>query len=97
MSKKTNKYRLTLEQVSLVEEDATLQSPMCLEIENHDEIFRIVEKVKQKNLFADKSQSTQFAIGLKMFSEVMLTNRAHPLFEEFFPAMGAFMKKLKSS
>jgi hypothetical protein len=34
-------------------------------------------------------------IGLKLFSEVMLKNRNHPLFEEFLPAFGVFMKKLK--
>jgi hypothetical protein len=97
MTKRTNKYRLTLEQISLAKEDAALQSPIHLEFENHDEIFGIIEILDEKNPFGDKNQSTEFAIGLKMFSEVMLKNNAHPLLEEFFPAMGAFMKKLKSS
>ena len=97
MTKKNNTYRLTLEQLSLVKEGAALQSPMHMEFENHDEIFGIIEIVKEKNLFGDKRHSTEFAIGLKMFSEVMLKHKTHPLFEEIFPAMGVFMKKLKNS
>lgn len=96
MAKRANKYKLTLEQVSLMNEKTTLSEPVSLEFENHDEIFKIIEKIKEKNLFEEENQSTEFAIGLKLFSEVMLKNRKHPLFEDFFPAFGEFMKKLKS-
>ncbi|MEN8764598.1 DUF3861 family protein, partial [Wenyingzhuangia sp.] len=41
-------------------------------------------------------QSVEFAIGLKLFSEVMLKNKDNPLFEEFRPAFSALMKKIKS-
>lgn len=50
MEKRTNKYRLTLEQVSLAKEEAPLQSPLNLEFENHDEIFSIIEKDKCEKL-----------------------------------------------
>lgn len=96
MAKRANKYKLTLEQVSLMNEETILSEPLSLEFENHDEIFQIIEKIKAKQLFEEENQSTEFAIGLKMFSEVMLKNRKHPLFEDFFPAFGEFMKKLKS-
>ncbi|KIC03085.1 hypothetical protein OA88_05475 [Flavobacterium sp. JRM] len=96
MTKRANKYKLTLKQVSLMNEETILSEPLSLEFENHDEIFTIIEKIKEKKLFEDENQSTEFAIGLKMFSEVMLKNRKHPLFEDFFPAFGEFMKKLKS-
>ncbi|KFF18774.1 DUF3861 domain-containing protein [Flavobacterium hydatis] len=96
MAKRANKYKLTLEQVSLMNEETILSEPLSLEFENHDEIFQIIEKIKEKQLFEEENQSTEFAIGLKLFSEVMLKNRKHPLFEEFFPAFGEFMKKLKS-
>ncbi|MCV9926555.1 DUF3861 domain-containing protein [Flavobacterium sp. LS1R49] len=98
MTKRTNKYKLTLEQISLAKEDTILsQQPLELEFENHDEIFKIIEVIREKNLFEDKNQATEFAIGLKMFSEVMLKNRKHPLFGDFFPVFGDFMKKLKST
>jgi len=84
-----------LEQLSLMKEDAPLQDPLVLEFENHDEIFKIINIMRAKNLFETENQSVEFAIGLKLFSEVMLKNRKHPLFEDFFPAFGDFMKKLK--
>ena len=96
MAKKTNKYKLTLEQVSVRKDDATLSEPIVLEFENHDEIFNIIEVLRKKNLFNDENQSVEFAIGLKMFSEVMLKNKTNPLFENFSPAFVEFMKKLKS-
>ncbi len=52
--------------------------------------------MKGKKIFETENQVTKFAIGLKMFSEVMLKNRIHELFAEFRPAFGEFMKKLKS-
>lgn len=97
MEKRTNKYRLTLEQVSLAKEETPLQSPLNLEFENHDEIFSIIEKINAKNLFNDAQEGTEFALGLKLFSEVMIKNRKNPLFDEFSPAFAAFMKRLKST
>jgi hypothetical protein len=82
MSKKANRYKITLEPVSLLNTDA-------------DEIFNIIERVKQKNLFANDEQSTEFALGLKLFSEVMLKNRQHPIFEDLLPAFKVFMENLK--
>ena len=96
MATRANKYRLTLEQVSLMKEDAVRAEPVRLEFENHDEIFGIIDRMRAKNLFGDENQSVEFAIGLKMFSEVLLKNRELPLVKDFFPAFGEFMKKLKS-
>ena len=97
MSKRTNKYKLTLEPLELAGGEAATEEALSLEFENHDELFGIIKRVKQKNLFGDVSQSAEFAIGLKMFSEVMLKNRTHPIFEELAPAFKEFMKKLKQS
>ncbi len=95
MTKRTNKYKLTLEQISLMKEDAVFREPIELEFENHDEIFKIIDILREKNLFDNENQSAEFAIGLKMFSEVIIKNKKHPLFEELFPAFIEFMKKLK--
>lgn len=97
MAKKNNKYQLTLEQVSVKDESLRQEQPVSFEFENHDEIFQIINKVEEKQLFDNKSDAKEFAVGLKLFSEVMLRNRKHPLFEEFSPAFAKFMKKLKSS
>jgi hypothetical protein len=97
MEKRTNKYRLRLEYVSAAREGTILPAPLEIGFENHDNIFDIIERLKEKDLFKETQEATEFAIGLKLFSEVMIRNKNNPLFEEFSPAFGAFMKKLKST
>lgn len=94
--KRANKYRLTLELMATAKGETPSHEPLQLEFDNHDEIFGIIERMQKRNLFQSKEQATEFAIGLKLFSEVMLKNKGLSLFEEFRPAFGAFMKKLKS-
>jgi len=96
MEKKHNKYKITLEHLYSPKE-LDLNAPLQFEFENHDEVFTIIEKIKANNPFEDENQATEFAIGLKLFSEVMLKNRENPLFEELLPAFVSFMKKLKAS
>lgn len=96
MNTKYNHYKVTLEH-TYSPKDEELQQPVVVEFDNHDNIFNIIKVLQERDLFNDISQSAEFAIGLKMFSEVMLRNREKPLFEEFQPAFKDFMKKLKSS
>lgn len=94
MNPKYNQYKLTLEHTfSPKEED--LNPAVALEFDNHDEIFSIINKLKEKDHFKDAGESAQFAIGLKMFSEVMLKNKDNELFLEFLPEFKNFMAKLK--
>ncbi len=95
MAKRTNRYKLTLEEISLAREEDIRNAPLTLEFDNHDNIFSIINAIKSKNIFDDENQSTEFAIGLKMFTEVVLKNRDLELFKELQPAIGEFMKKLK--
>jgi phage-related tail protein len=97
MEKRTNKYKLNLELLATAKVDDAIYTPIELEFDNHDNIFTIIERMKQRNIFHTENQAVEFAIGLKMFSEVMLKNRENPLFSEFRPAFSEFMKKLKSS
>ena len=96
MDKKENRYHLRLEQAGAKTgelEPATLD----LTFGSHDDLLQIVQRVQDKALFTNAEEAAQFAIGLKMFSEVMLKHRDHPLFAELKPAFGSFMKKLKAS
>ena len=95
MTKKANRYKLTLEQTSLMKEDGELLNPVVLEFENHDEIFNIINIIRERDFFENDNQSVEFAIGLKLFSEVLIKNRNNQLFAAFYPAFGDFMKKLK--
>jgi hypothetical protein len=96
MEKKTNKYLLTLQSQQYANGDVEPKKHLELKFDNHDEVFSIIEKIKEKDPFSDQEQATEFALGLKLFSEVMIKNRNHPLFEELTPAFGSFMKRLKS-
>ncbi|MXN90123.1 DUF3861 family protein [Flavobacterium sp. Sd200] len=95
MNTKYNHYKVTLEH-TYNPKDEELQQPVVIEFDNHDNIFNIIKVLQEKDHFGDVNQSAEFAIGLKMFSEVMLRNKEHGLFEDFLPAFKEFMKRLKS-
>lgn len=96
MEKKAHQYKLTLEYLKNARGEEVSQQLLELSFENHDNIFDIVERQKTKGLFGNEQQATEFAIGLKLFSEVMIKHRKDHLFEELAPAFGEFMKKLKA-
>lgn len=96
MEKRSNKYYLTLSLKEYANGDTEPAKELGIQFDNHDEIFNIIEKIKDKNIFEDPNEATQFALGLKLFSEVKLKNRKNPLFEELNEVFPIFMKKLKS-
>jgi len=96
MEKRSNKYYLTLSLKQYANGETEPAKELGIEFDNHDEIFGIIERIKEKNIFENPEEATQFAIGLKLFSEVKLKNRKHPLFEELNEVFPVFMKKLKS-
>ncbi len=49
----------------------------------------------ERQLPAESGRGTESAIGLKLFSEVMLKHCEHPLFAELRPTFRAFMKQIK--
>ena len=94
---KQHRYRITVEHIASADGGPLNdQSPLTFEVGNHDEILALVERVRQRDLF-DPNTATAFTVGLKLFSEVMLENRKHPLFEELRPHFAEFMKRLKNS
>ncbi|QKZ13840.1 DUF3861 domain-containing protein [Spirosoma sp. KUDC1026] len=96
MEKKVNTYHLTLTPVRLASGEPVSNKQLDLTVDNHDELFSIIERLQEKDPFGDKAQAAEFALGLKLFSEVMLKHRNNPLFEELKPAFQPFMKRLKS-
>ena len=71
------------------------KEPIEFLFQNHDDVFNIVDVLTEKDLFENKTQSVQFAIGLKLFVDVMMKNKDHELFSEMRPAFIEFMKNLK--
>lgn len=92
-----HRYRITVEHLSDPKGvPSTSKEPLQFEVGNHDELFSIVDRIRQRGDF-DQDSATAFAIGLKLFGEVMLENKEKPLFKDFFPHFLDFMKVLKSS
>lgn len=91
---KGHRYRLTLEYLADPKGNPEDRPPLQVEVANHDDLYAIVERIKAKGLF-DADEATSFAIGLKLFREVMLRNRGHELFQELDPHMSTFIKTLK--
>ncbi|MCD0470533.1 DUF3861 domain-containing protein [Flavobacterium sp. JAS] len=96
MEKRSNKYSLTLSLKEYANGETEPAKELGIEFDNHDEIFGIIEKIKDKNLFENPHEATQFALGLKLFSEIKLKHRNNPLFDELNEVFPVFMKKLKS-
>ena len=85
-------YRVTLEPLQPAA-DAT-HSSLAFEIANHDDIAAVVERIRGRANF-DRDTACALGVGLKLFSEVMLQNRTHPLFASFLPHFQQFMKDMK--
>ncbi|MDO7886933.1 DUF3861 domain-containing protein [Hymenobacter cheonanensis] len=96
MEKKAHRYHLRLDQLS-TKTGAGEPASLEFDFSNHDDVLHIVRLMQAKPLFSDPDEAAQFAVGLKLFSEVMLRHRTDPLFTEVVQAFGPFMKKLKAS
>lgn len=95
MEKRNNTYQLQLKELSH-KDGSSAEKHLTFDFENHDDLFKIFEVVKSKNIFDDENTAHEFSLGLKLFTEVLIKNRKHPLFEDLSPAISEFMKKLKS-
>jgi len=90
-----HRYRITMEHLATASESQAQHAPLQFETGNHDDIFHIVDRLASKNQF-DADTSASLAVGLKLFAEVMLKNRKHPLFEDIQLPLRDFIGKLKA-
>lgn len=93
--KKNNLYQIRLAELAL-KDGSPANKNIEFEFGNHDDIFHIIEMVKDKKLFEDEARAVEFGLGLKMFSEVLITNQDKDFFKALMPAFGTFMKELKA-
>ncbi len=91
---RSNQYLISVEKVTAGAPDNGTP-PLQFHVEAHDEILSLVERSRQRGDF-EADTAAAFTVGLKLLGEVMLKNRSHPLFEEFGPQFGQFMKRLKA-
>lgn len=94
---KQHRYRITVEHLADAHGNpSTHPEPLRFEAGNHDDILAIAERMRGRGEFPPDTANA-LAVGLKLFSEVMLENRGHPLFADFAPHFRAFMQHLKKS
>lgn len=92
---KQHQYRVTVEHIALPDgSPPPATQPLSFETGNHDDILAIVARMRQRGDLPE-ADATAFAVGLKLFSEVMLQHRGLPLFADFAPHFKAFMQALK--
>lgn len=94
---KQHRYQITVEHLADAHGNpSTHPEPLRFEAGNHDDILAIAERMRGRGEFPPDTANA-LAVGLKLFSEVMLENRGHPLFADFAPHFRAFMQHLKKS
>ncbi|OQQ02098.1 hypothetical protein BK411_22690 [Vibrio splendidus] len=91
---KHNNYRITIEEVS-VKEDRELQT-MQFEIEDRENLFAIVEKIKQDSGL-DEQSAARLGVSIRLLGPLMMQDRKHPLFVNFMPHFRDFMQNLKKT
>lgn len=96
MNKRTHEYEVAFSYLKNNKGEEVNKEPIRFPFENHDDVYKILDILTEKNLFEDKDQTAQFAIGLKLLGDIVMKNKDKELFSEFQPAFVAFMKKLKS-
>ncbi|MCP1771444.1 hypothetical protein J2T38_000236 [Neisseria perflava] len=93
---KKHQYRISVEHIADKEGNPVEREPLQFEAANHDDIFRIVSFMKDSGRFSDEADAMHFAVGLKLFSEVILEHKSEPFFSELSPHFMEIMKIIKN-
>ncbi|SFK53152.1 DUF3861 domain-containing protein [Lysobacter sp. cf310] len=88
-SHRSHRYRVRV--TALGESEAEVS----FEVEQHDDLLAIVQRVRDGSPYSSDDAGA-LAIGLKLFSGVMLAHRDDPLFADIRPAVRVLIGNLKS-
>lgn len=88
------KYKITVEDI--LDKNKFSEEKLEFKAESHDNLFKIVEQLKQNNDF-NNDEAASLGVGLKLFTGVMLKNKENPLFENLIPQFKDFIMRLKNS
>ena len=92
---KQHQYQITVKHVADAQGNPSAYTDeLQFNAYNHDDIFKVLGFIQNSEILDDESAKA-FAVGLKLFGEVMLENKELPLFKEFMPQFVEFMKALK--
>ncbi len=92
---KQHKYQISVKHfVDPKGQPSTYTEDLVFTAYNHDDIFKVLEKLQQKKIIDEESMKS-FAVGLKLMGEVLLENKHIPLFKDFSPQFIEFIKSIK--
>lgn len=89
----SHQFEISVKKIPASQEEQP--EPLTFFVTNHDDILRVVNAVKAAGKIPAE-ESDEFAVGLKLFGEVVLRHRKDELFADFYPHFLNFMKRLKS-
>jgi len=87
-------FRITLEYTG-GKKEADPPAPLSFEAGNHDDIFEIIARVRAAGRF-EHDEAAALALGMKLFSEVMLAHRDDPLFAPIAAAYREYIAAFKA-
>jgi hypothetical protein len=87
------RYRITVEMIS---PDPATSPALQFETENHDDIIAIANRMSGR-FDLDEESAKSMAIGMKLFGEIVLKNRAREPFTTIRPAIAGFIKAIKAA
>ncbi|QNI37894.1 DUF3861 domain-containing protein [Edaphobacter albus] len=90
------RYRVTVEKLSDARGEPVHGQSLSFYTANHDDILAIVNQLQNEFPF-DSGTAASLGVGLKLFSEVTLTRRSDPMFDNIRPALAEFIQQLKQS
>lgn len=93
---KSNLYKCTVEQLQDSNGNDVTISPLVFEAHSHEDIFKIAEMM-QKKVDLDGADATAFAVGLKLFTSVIMKNKDHERIKQLMPSFKDLMKTLKNN
>jgi hypothetical protein len=88
------RYKITVETLTGAKGEPVEGRTLSFETANHDDILGIVEKMQARLPF-DEDTVASLGVGLKLFSEVTLTQGDDPMFATIRPALSEFVRGLK--
>ena len=86
----THQYRVSVEKI----EATANRHLMTFAVSNHDDIEKVLQHLQRK-LPIGAAEQQAFAVGLKLFAEVVLQHRHEAPFDELFGSIGSLMRTIK--
>lgn len=85
-----NQYKITITQLN------GEQQSLEFSLEDREDLFARVEQIKQRSNL-DQQDATQLGVAIRLLGPMMMKQRKHPLFVDFFPQFKNWMQHLKDA